>query len=118
MEPYAKAFFDLQLQFADKVTALSGLPFARALFEYTNLYIRFGLGRHFDPAHPTWGEYVAGLRETNDSREWTYRFYLTRSEAMASPPVVAPVGCFSYSLLSGDRIASTSGMRQRMGTLH
>src|SRR5439155_12564861 len=51
---YAKAFFDLQLQFAHKVTRLSGLPLARALLEYTNLYARFGLGRDFDPAHPTW----------------------------------------------------------------
>jgi hypothetical protein len=44
---YAKAFFDLQLQFAESVTALSGLPLARALLEYTNLYIRFSLGRGF-----------------------------------------------------------------------
>jgi hypothetical protein len=71
---YAKAFFDLQLQFAHKVTALSGLPLPRVLLEYTNLYIRFGLGRDFDPAHPGWREYLAGLLDTNDCREWTYRF--------------------------------------------
>ena len=75
---YAKAFFDLQLQFTHKVTELSGLPFARVLFEYTNLYIRFGLGRDFNPAHTTWQAYLAGLQDTNDSREWTYRFYLTQ----------------------------------------
>jgi hypothetical protein len=46
---YAKAFFDLQLQFAHKVTELSGLPLTRVLLEYTNLYIRFGLGRDFHP---------------------------------------------------------------------
>ena len=72
---YAKTFFDLQLQFADRVTLLSGLPLAHALFEYTNLYIRFGLGRDFDPAHPIWQEYLAGVQDTNDRREWTYRFY-------------------------------------------
>ena len=33
---YAKAFFDLQLQFAHRVTVLYGLPLARALLEYTN----------------------------------------------------------------------------------
>src|SRR5438552_18921672 len=71
---YAKPFFDLQLQFAHKVAALSGLPLARVLFEYTNLYVRFGLGRDFDPAHPIWREYLSGLKDTNDSREWTYRF--------------------------------------------
>ena len=101
---YAKAFLDLQLQFAHKVTVLSGLPSARALLEYTNLYIRFGLGRDFDAAHPTWREYLAGWADTNDNREWTYRFYLTRPEALAAPTTVATFGCFSYARLSGDRI--------------
>jgi hypothetical protein len=101
---YAKAFFDLQLQFADKVMELSRLPLPRVLLEYTNLYIRFGLGRDFDPAHPTWQAYLAGLRDTQDEREWTYRFYMTRAEAMAGPPVVATFGCFSYALLRGNRI--------------
>src|SRR5262249_59003357 len=45
---YAKPFFDLQLRFAHKVGALAGLPLARALLEYTNLYIRLGLGHGFD----------------------------------------------------------------------
>ena len=101
---YAKVFFDLQLQFAHKVTVLSGRPLARALLECTNLYVRFGLGRDFDPAHPTWREYLAGLQDTNDSREWTYRFYLARPEAMAAPTTVATFGCFSYARLRGDRI--------------
>lgn len=49
---YAKAFFDLQFQFAEKVAVLSGLPLAEALLKYTNFYVRFGLGRDFDRAHP------------------------------------------------------------------
>jgi hypothetical protein len=101
---YAKAFFDLQLQFAHKLMDLTGLPFTRVLLKYTNLYIRFGLGRDFNPADPTWQAYLAGLQGTNDTREWTYRFYLTRAEAMAGPPVVATFGCFSYALLGSDRI--------------
>jgi hypothetical protein len=101
---YAKAFFDLQLRFAHKVAALSGLPLRRVLLEYTNLYIRFGLGRNFDTDHPTWQAYLAGLQDSNDGREWTYRFYLARAGAIAGPPVVATFGCFSYALLHGDRI--------------
>ena len=101
---YAKAFFDLQWQFADKVTALSGLPLPCVLFEYTNLYIRFGCGRDFQPTHPIWQAYLVGLHDTDDPRAWTYRFYLTRDEAMAGPPVVATFGCFSYALLQGDHI--------------
>ena len=115
---YTKAFFDLQLQFADKVSVLSGLPLARALLEYTNLYIRFGLGRAFDPAHPTWQEYLGGLQNTKDIPEWTYRFYLTRPDAMAAPSVVATVGCFSYAQWVASVSASTFRMPRRMGILH
>ena len=100
----AKGFFDLQLQFARSVTVLSGLPLARVLLEYTNFYIRFGLGRGFDPAHPIWQEYLAGLQDTSAGDGWTYRFYSSRPEALAAPPVVAACGCFSYSRLSNDRI--------------
>jgi hypothetical protein len=58
---YAKAFFDLQLRFADRVATLSGLPLSRVLLEYTNLYIRFGLGRAFNASDQTWQAYLAGL---------------------------------------------------------
>jgi hypothetical protein len=101
---YAKPFFDLQFQFARKVAVLSGLPLARALLEYTNLYIRFGLGRDFDPAHPIWREYLAGLQNANDAPEWTYRFYSTRPDAVAAPGIVASFGCFAYARSSGERI--------------
>jgi hypothetical protein len=101
---YAQRFFDLQLQFAHTVAALSGLPLERALLEYTNLYIRFGLGREFNPAHPTWREYLAGLQNTHDAREWTYRFYSRCPDAMAAPAIVATFGCFSYGRSSPDAI--------------
>ena len=105
MEPpvYGKAFFDLQVRFARKVTALSGLSLERALLQYTNLYVRLGLGRAFDPGHPIWREYAAGLGDADDIGEWTYRFYLTRPET-EPPGIVATRGCFSYARLSGDRI--------------
>jgi hypothetical protein len=100
---YGKAFFDLQLQFAHTVMALSGLPLERTLLEYTNLYVRLGLGRDFDPEHPTWREYVAGLRDAEDIGEWTYRFYRMRPET-EPPGIVATRGSFSYARLSRDRI--------------
>lgn len=99
---YARTFFDLQLRFAARVVDLSGLPLARALLEYTNLYVRLDLGRDFDPDHPIWREYVAGLHDARDPREWTYRVYLTRADA--APPVVASVGCFGYALASDGSI--------------
>jgi hypothetical protein len=100
---YGRSFFDLQLQFARKVSALSGLPFADALLRYTNLYVRFGLGRDFDPDRPAWRQYVAGLPGAEDTAEWTYRFYLTRPET-EPPGLVATCGCFSYARLGEDRV--------------
>jgi hypothetical protein len=101
---YAKQFFDLQLEFAERVSALSALPFARAVLDYTNFYIRFGFGRDFDPAHAGWQEYVAGLLCTADRSAWTHRFYATRSYPVAPPGLVATFGCFSYARLSNERI--------------
>lgn len=101
---YAKEFFDLQIEFAETVSALSGLPLVRTVLEYTNLYIRFGLGRDFDATHPRWQEYLAGLLDTNDRQGWTYRFYMARPRTLGPPGVMATFGCFSYALLSSDRI--------------
>jgi hypothetical protein len=101
---YAKAFFDLQLHFACQVTILSGMPLERALLEYTNVYVRLGLGRHFDSAHPIWREYLAGVQDTNDPCDWTYRFYLARPEVTTAPATVATFGCFSYARPRDDRI--------------
>ena len=83
---------------------LSGLPWEQALLDYTNLYVRLGLGRDFDAAHPVWREYLAGLRGTDDGESWTYRFYLTRAELPAGPAQVTSAGCFWYSRLDDGRI--------------
>ena len=101
---YAKAFFGLQLEFAEAVSGLSGLPLARAVLDYTNLYIRVGLGRDFEPNHPTWQDYAAGLLGAHDRADFTYSFYLARPETVVPPGVVATFGCFSSALLSADRI--------------
>ena len=101
---YAKPLFDLQIEFAETVSALSGLPLTRTLLEYTNFYIRFGFGRTFDQTHPSWQEYLAGLHDVNDPREWTYDFYVRRPDTMAAPAVVATFGCFSYAQSSRDRL--------------
>jgi hypothetical protein len=100
--PYARSFFDLQLRFARTVAALSGQPVADALLAYTNLYIRFGLGRDFDAAHPTWRAYVTGLAEAPDAAEWTREFHARCSDS--GPDVVATSGCFGYARLDDERI--------------
>ena len=101
---YDKAFFDLQLDFAEAVAALAGIPLAQAVLDYTNIYVRLGLGRAFDSRHPIWIEYAAGLGGVEDPREWTYRFYARLSPLVTPPGVVATFGCFSYAWLDAERI--------------
>ncbi len=94
---FSKSFFDIQLQFAFKVARLLGLPLEKALLDYTNLYIRFGLGREFDHRHLVWREYPTGLANAVDAQEWTYRFVLKRPHNVIFPSVEANFGCFSYT---------------------
>lgn len=101
---FAKAFFDLQLSFAERVQAMSGMPLERALLDYTNLYVRFGLGRDFDPGHATWQAYLAGLSEAEDRRDWTYRFYRRDDAAATAQPLAATFGCFSYGPPNDGRV--------------
>jgi len=101
---FGKAFFELQLTFAERVATIAGLPLERALLEYTNCYIRFGFGREFDRHHPGWQEYLAGLTSATDRGEWTHQFYVKRRHTVAVPDLVAESGCFAYSTLGADRI--------------
>lgn len=101
---FAKDFFDLQFSFAERVRDLSGIPLEVALFECTNLYVRFGFGRDFDRDHEGWQSYLTGLCGAGDDREWTYRFYLRDPEASTAPSVVATFGCFSYAVPDGHHV--------------
>jgi hypothetical protein len=86
------------------VSRLAGVPLAQALLEYTNFYIRFGLGRDFDADHPGWRAFVRGLLEAGDVGAWTHRFYLDRPAGAGVPPVVATFGCFAYERRDGGRL--------------
>lgn len=78
---------------------ITGMPTDDALLELTPLYLNFGLGRSFDPAEPTWQEFLAGYRLADDPVDWTYDFYLGRARDYTS----SPYGCFSYHYEPEDR---------------
>lgn len=100
---FAKAFLDLQFTFAERVAHLAGIPLRCALLDYTNIYVRLGLGRCFDSEQARWQMYLSGLAANADGRDWTYQRYLQNAEANTSPAVEAAFGCFSYAILdSGD----------------
>lgn len=101
---YPKQFFEINLRFAQRVADISGQPIESALLHYTNLYIRFGLGRDFAATNSIWQEYLEGLYQVEDTAEWTYRFYLKRQQRVASQLHDSPFGCFSYTIVDGNRI--------------
>ena len=101
---YPRAFFDLQVRFAAIVAARFGLPLPRALLDYTNLYIRFGLGRSFDPWHPGWREFVDGLDLGDDPGGRAHRLHLARMHESAAGEAIPAFGCFSYAWLPERRI--------------
>lgn len=95
-----RAFFDLQVRFAQGVARLAGVSLEHALLDSTNLYVRFGAGRAFDPTHPLWAAYIEGVRACTDGRElseWTWRFHADCPAHLAAPPVAAAFGCFAWA---------------------
>ena len=95
---FSVEFFDLQLCFAAKVAEVSGKPFAEAVGNYTNIYVRLGMGYHFIPANPDWLNYVDELANVREQAEWTHLIHRQRSHLSTGPATEAIVGCFSYAL--------------------
>ena len=89
-----KEFFHLQLQFAKRIAHILHIPPADALIEYSTLYMSFEFGRSFDPIHPMWQEYLAGLKSASDDVEWTYAFYLHHYTESYQENLF---GCFYYA---------------------
>ncbi|MCB0711047.1 MAG: hypothetical protein KDD67_01820 [Ignavibacteriae bacterium] len=96
---YKQPFFNLQLDFAEIVSAVVGCSLSQGILTYTNLYIRFGLGREFNPEHPVWQDYLVGLQNGNDRYDWTYSFYLKQLQLREATPIEGTFGCFSFGLL-------------------
>jgi hypothetical protein len=94
---FDRAFFDLQVHFARHAARIADVPLERALFECTNLYVRFGAGRAFDIGHPLWAAYVRGLCEHDDVADWTWRYLQQCPVHLAAPRVLVSSGCFSLA---------------------
>jgi hypothetical protein len=101
---FAKDFFALQLTFAERVAELAQVPRERALLDYTNLYVRFGLGREFDEQQPVWRAYLAGLRAAGNVCDYTHEFYLGTAGATTAPLSLGKFGCFSWACEEQQRI--------------
>ena len=99
-----KDFLALQIAFAERVAELVQVPRERALLDYTNLYVRFGLGRDFDEQHQVWRAYLAGLRTAANVCEYTHEFYLRTAGPATTPLRPGKFGCFSWACEEQQRI--------------
>jgi len=95
--PYSADFFDLQLRFAARVAAVSGLLFFDAVGSYTNLYVRLAMGPCLDVMNPEWLTYFAGMTKASDPRGWTHQVHRQRLHLPVGTPSEESVGCFSYA---------------------
>ncbi len=96
--PYSKEYFELQSQFANKVSEVEGLDLAKALLEYTSFYKTFRIaGWKFDPNNETWQEYLSSL-SNSDFLQTTYQFYLDRLQGSQDEETSKRFGCFTYEV--------------------
>ncbi len=101
---FSSGFYALNLAYAWRIQSVTGIPLESALRQYTNLFIRFGLGNSLEPNQPIWREFIAGLVGGSQDVELAYQFgrrYGCPREAGASR---ATFGCFSYTVWDGTRL--------------
>lgn len=89
---WSVAFIDLVLRFAKMAADIDGEALEESLLRKTPLYLNFGLDRSFDPANPTWQEFLAGYERASDPTDWTYSFYLVHARSYPE----SAFGCFSH----------------------
>ena len=100
-----RGYFDLQLDFAGRMAALTDLPIDEAVALYTNLRMRMALGDKDRPEDAAqWARYLAGLvacRSAAERLEWTQAFFAD------CPPEglfrgQTRFGCFSFEAPDAD----------------
>ena len=114
---YPRQFFELQIQFAQKIARVLNIPISQALLEYTNLYPRFNLGRKPDANNPIWQEFIASINDKNIF-ERTYEFYHERKDIKLERRLEKKdFGCFTCEYKPGEECARVHfGNRETQGS--
>lgn len=90
---YPREFFNIQIDFAKRISEVSSMPLDQALLEYTSLYRRFNIGKKTDASNPVWREFIASI-EDKDIHEQVYDFYLKRQDVHLEKVEKKRFGCF------------------------
>lgn len=101
---YPRAFFDLQLEFAQKMTTLTRRPYLDVVLHNTAFYRILGLDWSLDASNPVWQAYGEGLRCVEEDGEWTYQYYLAHLDEIPEYDTsVQHWGCFTHEYRSDER---------------
>lgn len=101
MLAFPKVFFELQLNFAERVAPHFGLTFQDALFKYTALYVRLLGYNDQEPAkvsNPAWLTFIDALPDTRNAQvNFVFNRYQAFEETKTDRPGQEKFGCFSFS---------------------
>jgi hypothetical protein len=96
---YDKDFFDLQIQFAKKLSEVSGIPFPELLLSHTGLYHFFKLGKVVDVNNPVWQKFISQGDQHMVERAYDLYVQVQRAREL-SPENKKPrrmhFGCFQH----------------------
>lgn len=96
---YDKDFFDLQIQFAKKLSEVSGIPFPEVLLSHTGLYHFFKLGKVVDVNNPVWQEFISQGDQNIVERAYDLYLQVQRERESSSKnkkPRRMHFGCFQH----------------------
>lgn len=91
---YPKEFFAIQIEFAEKVAAVTGKSLGDTLLEYTSLYKRFGIENwNFNKDEAVWKKFLEELYASEDRAETAYIFQAVQDIEKITEEFF---GCFRY----------------------
>ena len=108
-----RAYFGVQRRFAERWAALASVPIETAYLECTTWYLQAaGLGREFDPDHPTWQELVAEVSASADPDG------VVHAAALRNEPDVPPGPVLDWSWEADDQCVRLHFFPQRSAEGH
>jgi hypothetical protein len=108
-----RAYFAVQRRFAERWAALASVPIETAYLECTTWYLQAaGLGREFDPDHPTWQKLVGEVDAAADPDG------VVRAAAVRNEPEVLPGPILDWSWEAEDREVRIQFLGERSSEGH
>jgi hypothetical protein len=108
-----RAYFAAQRRFAERWAALASVPVETAYLECTTWYLQAaGLGREFDPDHPTWQSLVAEVSAAADPDS------VVHAAALRNEPTVSAGPVLDWAWEADDRCVRIHFLAERSSTGH